>query len=84
MSNGLGCVSSRAACSTYTSNCDKYVGSDGKCTSPPTGSSSTNCVVLACSMAPTTYVSNKECTDFLSGCVSTGGGCQVQKQCELS
>ncbi|KAM3142501.1 hypothetical protein pb186bvf_005403 [Paramecium bursaria] len=43
---------------------------------------STTCQVKSCNLAPTNYITNQQCQDFLSGCITTlGGGCVQNLSC---
>ncbi|CAD8107903.1 unnamed protein product [Paramecium sonneborni] len=89
---GKGCISTLKDCSSYTGNqtiCNGYIGIDGKCTG---GTTNGSCYPKKCSDAPTTFITNQECSDYQTKCVAipTGGCIQagecktliIQNQCE--
>ena len=50
------------------------IGSDGPC-AVNSDSGSTVCRPLACTDAPSTLLTNADCSKFLSGCLTIGKGC---------
>ncbi|CAD8176717.1 unnamed protein product [Paramecium octaurelia] len=79
VTTGLGCVSNRQSCTTYSGtaiSCAKLIGTEGNCYG--VGDTATACKAQICSNAPATFTSHDQCSGFQSGCLTNGSGC-VQK-----
>lgn len=76
-SNGKVCVTTLAACSTYTgttADCELYVESTGKCTGTD-ATTAKACKSRTCSDAPDTLTTDAACNTYMANCKTRGKGC---------
>ncbi|KAM3145775.1 hypothetical protein pb186bvf_002070 [Paramecium bursaria] len=67
VTNGQWCVSQRKPCSSYTKDCEKFIGRDGRCSS--------KCQSRTCAEYQIIATTDSICSNYQYGCISSGYGC---------
>ncbi|KAM3140447.1 hypothetical protein pb186bvf_007427 [Paramecium bursaria] len=74
VSDGFKCLDQLKECNKYQDNCSQVISINGKCIKDKE-----NCRDIQCSDAPSSLQTDLMCNQFLNGCITTGQGCDEQK-----